>query len=110
MNTTNPLYPAQRAAVTRKRREAARKAATKNSEKQARHRLRAAMRYTGALIALADALKHTRRLVASQSLTRCLTTSIATSQRRPPRDLRRINLPTNPKESHHETPHHRPSQ
>ena len=59
MNTTNPLNPAQRAAVTRKRREAGRKAAaTKNSEKQARHRLRAAMRYTGALIALADALKH----------------------------------------------------
>jgi hypothetical protein len=59
MNTTNPLNLAQRAAITRKRREAGREAAAKkNSEKQARHRLRAAMRYTGALIALADALKH----------------------------------------------------
>jgi hypothetical protein len=59
MNTTNQLNPAQRAAITRKRREAGRKAAaTKNAEKQARHRLRAAMRYSGALIALADALKH----------------------------------------------------
>ena len=97
MNTTNPLNPARCAAVTRKRREAGRKAAAKT--RRSRRAIACAPRCVTPARSLRSPtrLRTARRLVASQSLTRCLTTSVAISQRQPPRALRRANLPTNRK-------------